>query len=112
EAEAIALRADAARGRNADVLEDHLACRLRIPAHLFLVGAERHALVGLAHDEGGDAFGPVGAGARHHDIDVAGSGAGDELLRAVEDVVAAILVGASLETRRVGARARLRKTVR
>ncbi len=89
ELEALAFRADAVGGRHLAVLEDHLPRRLRVPAHLLLVGAEREPRRVLHHREGRDAAGALVARAREHEIEVGGAGAGDELLGAVEDVVVA-----------------------
>ena len=60
----------------------------RVPAHLVLLGAETQSRRVLLDDERRDAARPVAAGAGHHDVDVGRPRAGDELLDAVEHVVA------------------------
>ena len=48
--EAVALVAEPVRDRHADIVENHGARRLRVPAHLALVGAERNARRVARHD--------------------------------------------------------------
>ena len=79
--EADAFLAEPVGDGHARVLEDHRARRLRVPAHLALVGAEaKGPACRLSTTKRGNAGGAVAAGARHHHIEVAGAGAGDELL--------------------------------
>ena len=66
-----AFLAEPVGGRDAHVLEDDGARRLRVPAHLALVGAERNARRVARHDERGNAGRSFAAGARHHHIEVA-----------------------------------------
>src|SRR5262245_6568471 len=89
-------KAEAAPGRTDQVgegyfavVEDHLPGGLRIPAHLFLVGPEGEARGVLHHGKGGDAVGTLLAGAREHEIKVACTRPGYELLAAIEKVVIA-----------------------
>ncbi len=65
-----------------------LAGRLHMPAHLVLERAEGEAGRVLRHHQGRDAFRAVLAGAHHGHVDVAVARPGDELLGAVEHVVA------------------------
>ena len=76
-------------GRHLAIVENDLAGRLHVPAHLVLVAPKERPGASSGHDEGGNAFRPVVAGAGHDDIEVAVAGAGDELLGAVEHIVAA-----------------------
>ena len=109
--EADAFVAEPVCDRHAGILEDHRAGRLRVPAHLALVGAERKpGRVGLDHQRR-DAAGPVAAGPHHHDIEVAAAGAGDELLLAVEHVMIAVAHRAGAQRRRVRAGARLGQAI-
>jgi hypothetical protein len=69
--EADALIAEPVGDRHAGILENHRAGRLRVPAHLALVGAERQPRrVALDHQRR-DAAGSVAAGPHHHHIEVA-----------------------------------------
>ena len=88
--EARAFLAEPVGDRHAHILEDDGARRLRVPAHLALVGAERNARRVARHDESGNPGSAVAAGARHHHIEVARAGAGDELLLAVENIMVAV----------------------
>ena len=97
--------------RHLAVLEDDLAGRLHVPAHLVLVGAEGQAGRIFRHDEGRNALRPVGAGARHDDVEVAVAGARDELLDAVQHIVAAALHRARLQRRRIRSRTRLGQAI-
>ena len=96
---------------DACVLENHRAGRLRVPAHLALVSAQRQSgRVALDH-QCRDAAGPIRAGSHHHHINVAAAGARDELLLAVEHVVIAVAHRAAPERRRVRSRPRFGKAV-
>ncbi len=55
--------------------------------------------------------GALAAGAGHDDVDIGGSGAGDERLGAVQHVIVALAPGAGLQRRGVGARAGLGQAV-
>ena len=77
-------------GRHPAVFEDDLAGRLHVPAHLVLDRAEGEAGRILGHYQRRDAFRAVLPGPRHHHIDVAVAGAGDELLGAVQHIVATV----------------------
>ena len=98
-------------GRYARVLEDDGARRLCVPAHLALVDAERNAWGVARNDQRRDSGRTGTAGSRHHHIEVAGAGSGDELLLAVEDVGVAVAHGARRQRRRVGARTRLGQAI-
>ena len=99
--EADAFLAEPVGDRHARILEDHRAGRLRVPAHLALIGAERQPRrVALDHQRR-DAAGPVGAGPHHHHIEIAPAGAGDELLLAVEHIMVAVAHRAGAQRRRV-----------
>src|SRR4029077_17206760 len=87
DAKAKTLLADAVGDRNPAILEDHHRGRLRFPAELFFLGAERKARRPLFHDDAGNAVRPLLSGAHHADIKVRDAAAGDEGLRAVDDVM-------------------------
>ena len=55
--------------------------------------------------------GPSAAGARHHHVDVGGSGSGDELFDAVQHVIATLLDGAGAQRAGIRAGARLGQAV-
>ena len=111
DAEARAFLGQAVFRRHPAVGEDHLPGRLHVPAHLVLDRAEGKAGRVLRHDEGRDAFRPVGAGPHHGHVDVAVAGAGNELLGAVDHIVVAVAHGPRLQRRRIGAGARLGQAV-
>ena len=96
---------------NAHALQDHLAGRLRAPSHLFLFRPEGEAGRVFLDHESGDAGCAALAGARHHQIEVACPGAGDELLDAVEHVSIPVAPGARGQRRGVGAGAGLGQAV-
>ncbi len=87
---AFALRAAEHRvGGHPHTLQDDLRGRLGVPAHLELVCAETRVLAcPFRPTKRRNAAWALGAGAGHHHVDVGHSGAGDELLDPVEDVVA------------------------
>ena len=109
--EAAAFHADQIGRRHAHALQDHLAGRLRAPSHLLLFRPESEAGRVLLDQEGGDAGRAALAGARHHQIEVARSGAGDELLDAVEHVIRPVPPGARRQRRGVGAGAGLGQAI-
>ena len=112
EAGTLAVRAAQHRvGGHPHALEDHLRGGLRMPAHLLLVRAETQPGSALFDDERGDAARALATGAGHHHVDIGGSRAGDELLDAVEHVVAALLDGAGAQRAGVGAGAGLGQAV-
>ena len=74
------------RDRHAAVVEAHHRGGLRAPAHLLLGLAERQAGRALLDQERADPARPVAAGPAHDQVEVAGAGAGDERLAAVEHV--------------------------
>ncbi len=77
-------------GGDAHVLEDDGARRLRVPAHLALVGAKRDAGGIARHDERRNARRAFAAAPRHHHIKIARAGAGDELFLPIENVMVAV----------------------
>ena len=83
-AEAVALGAEQVLGRDRAGVELHLGGRLRLPAHLALLGAEGEAGGAGLDEEGGDALRAVAAGAGHDEVEVGEAAAGDEGLGAVE----------------------------
>src|ERR1700761_8400445 len=94
EAGALALGATQHRvGGNPHALQNHLRGGLGMPAHLLLGGAETQSLGALFDDEGRDAARTLAAGSCHHHIDVGGARTGDELLDAIQHVVATLLDG-------------------
>ena len=97
--------------RHARIGENHRARRLGVPAHLALVGAERNAGRVAGNDDRRNPGRPFAAGARHHDVEIAGAGARDELLLAVEHVMIAVAHGARRQRRRVGTGAGLGQAI-
>ena len=97
--------------RDAHAFENNLPGRLRIPAHLAFVGAERQARRSLFDEERRDAGRARRAGARHHEIEVRRSRAGDELLDPVEHIRIALAPRARRKRRGVGAGARLGQAI-
>ena len=110
--EAVALDAEQVPGRNAHVVEDHLAGGLGVPAHLVSDGPNDSPAAAQFDDEGRDAFGSRAAGPGHHDVDAADPGAGDELLDAGQDVLLAVPHGPGGDGRRVGTGTRFGQAVR
>ena len=76
--------------RHPHVLKNHCPGRLRVPAHFALVGAERNSRRVARNNESGNARWARAAGARHHHIEIAGSGTGDKLFLTIEDIKVAI----------------------
>src|SRR6516164_6151301 len=109
--EPVRLCAEPVGGRYAAILEDHHRCRLRAPAELSFLLAERQTRGAFLDDEAGDAFGPGAAGAYHRHINVADRAAGDERLRAIEDIIITITNRPGGERRGVRAAARLRQAI-
>jgi hypothetical protein len=103
--------AEPVTGRDAHVLKDDGARRLRVPAHLALVGAEGNAGGVARHDKRRNARGAFAAAPRHHHIKIARAGAGDELLLPVEDVMVAVTHRAGGKRRRIRPDARLGQAV-
>src|SRR5207248_1916895 len=99
--EAVALLAETIGDRDAAILEDHHRSRLRIPAELLLLLAERQAGRLFLGDEARDALWPRPAGPHHRHIDVADPAAGDERLGPVEHVLIAVAHGAGGQRRRI-----------
>ncbi len=109
--EADTLVAEPVGNRHARILEDHRAGRLRIPAHLALVGAERKpGRIALDHQRR-NASGPVAAGPHHHHVDIALASAGNKLLLAIEHIMVAIAHRAGPQRRGVRSRARLGQAI-
>ena len=99
--EADAFVAEPVGNRHPRILENHRAGRLRIPAHLALVGADRKPGRIAFNDNGRDAAGSVAAGPHHRHIEVALAGTRNELLLAVEHVVIAVAHRAGAQRRGV-----------
>src|SRR5215472_19252455 len=91
--ESVPLCAEPVGDRYAAILEDHHCCRLRVPAELPFLLAERQTWGAFLDDEAGDAVGARAAGAHHRHINVADTAAGDERLRAIEHVMVAVAHG-------------------
>ena len=115
EAGALTVRAAQHRvGGHPHALQDHLRGGLRVPAHLLFERTETQSRSALFDDERRYA---ARAGlfwasrSCHHHVDVGGSRAGNELLDAVEHIVAALLDGAGAQRAGVGSGARLGQAV-
>ena len=89
-AESLPLIADPVVGRDAAVVELDHGGGLALPTHLAFIGSKRKARGSLLHNEGRNALGTALAAARHHQIDVGNTGAGDEGLAAVEHIAVAV----------------------
>ena len=107
----MALFANPVRRRHAHAIEDHLRRRLALPAHLALVGAKAETRRALLDDEGRHALGAIVRGPRHQHVNVRRARARDELFRAGDDIVVAILHGLRLQARRIRSRARLGQAI-
>src|SRR5690606_7189790 len=83
--------------RNAAYIENDGSRRLRIPAHLEFVGAERKAGCIFWHNDGGNSLGTVLAGTHHCHIDICCASTRNELLGAVENIMVTIARGACSE---------------
>src|SRR5215831_11330720 len=107
EAHAFAFRPDAVARRHAHIVE-HDFPRL-VAHHGFIAGAELHTRRIHVHDEAGNAaaraLGAVGRDHELHEIGV--TGAGDEALDAVDQVVIAVAHGGGAHAAGVGAGVRL-----
>ena len=97
--------------RHAAILEHHHRGRLRLPAELLLLRAEREPRRALLDHDAGNALRPGAAGAHHADVDVGDAAAGDEGLGAVEHVMIAVAHGARLQARGVRAGVRLGQAI-
>src|SRR5690606_31939025 len=83
--------------RNPAIIENNSSCRLRVPAHLEFIAAERKAGCIFWHNDGGNSLGTVLASTHHRHIDIRGASTRNELLRAVEDIMVAVARGARSE---------------
>ena len=110
-AEAVALGAEQVVGRDRAGVELDLGGRLRLPAHLALLGAEGEAGGAGLDEEGGDALRAVAAGAGHDQVEVGEAAAGDEGLGAGERPAVVGAGGAGAQRRGVGAGAGLGQAV-
>jgi hypothetical protein len=91
-----------------DVVEEQLRGVLGLEADLVEVAAALEALhAALDHEQADALVAGVGVGAGHDDHEVGEDAVGDERLRAVEDVVVALVDGRGADALQVGAGARL-----
>ena len=105
--EAFAFGTDAVFDRHAAIVEADDRGGLGAPAHLVFSFAEGEARRLVLHHDCGDALGSIFAGAAHDQIKVGEAGAGDERLRAVEQIVG-IAIGPCAGAQRPGVRTRAR----
>src|ERR1051326_7916767 len=111
DAEAVTLLADAVCDRNPAVLEEHHRSRLRFPAELLFLRAEREAARCFLNDEARNAVRAVLPGADPADVKVRDAAPGDECLRAIEHAMVAVAHGAGPQARGIGAPARLGQAI-
>src|SRR6185437_13000488 len=82
--EALAFGAKPVGDRHAAILEHHHRGRLRVPAELFLLGAETQPLGAILDHDARNAAGSWPARSYHRDIKVRAAATGDECFIAVE----------------------------
>src|SRR5450759_2545457 len=110
--EARALIAESVRDRNLDVLEDKLRGGRTADAELVLeLGRLPRALLAFQHERRDAVMIGFGTGLREHHECARHAPAGDELLRAVEDVLIAVPRRAGLHGGGIGTGAGLRESV-
>src|SRR5215471_15193057 len=76
--EPVPLFAEPVGNRHAAILKDHHCRRLRVPAELTFLLAEREPRGAFLDDEARNALGADATGAHHRHIEVADTAAGDE----------------------------------
>src|SRR5262249_44584453 len=109
--EAVALGADAVGERDAASFEYDHGGGLRVPAELLFLRPEAQSGRAAFDNKARNAVRPSLAGARHDQIKIGTTAAGDECLGAVEQIVIVSAPCAGLQACGIGARVRLGQAV-
>ena len=111
EAEALPFLTENSIRAHARIFENHLACRLRIPAHFAFIGAEGKPGRFLRDQQRGNAIRAVTARAQHGQIKIRCPSARDELLGAIQDIALIIARGTRLQRGGIAAGTWLRQAI-